>query len=107
MQAYEGKCAVTGCAIEPLLEAAHIHPYLGPHTNHVTNGLLLRADIHTLFDLGLLAVDAEHRVVGAEILLGSEYAAMIGQRLWLPSREADRPSSKALEWHRDHRYSVR
>jgi putative restriction endonuclease len=107
MRAYEGKCAVTGCAIEPLLEAAHIHPYLGPHTNHVTNGLLLRADIHTLFDLGLLAVDADHRVVGAEILLGSDYAALIDQPLELPSREADRPSGKALEWHRDHRYSVR
>lgn len=107
MRAYEGKCAVTGCAIEPLLEAAHIHPYLGPHTNHVTNGLLLRADIHTLFDLGLLAVDAEHRVIGAEILLGSDYAMLIGQPLGLPSKASDRPSGKALEWHREHRYAVR
>lgn len=107
MRAYEGKCAVTGCSIEPLLEAAHIHPYLGPQTNHVTNGLLLRADIHTLFDLGLLAVDFEHRVVGAEILLESDYAALIGKPLGLPASAADRPSDKALEWHREHRYAVR
>ncbi|WP_169719739.1 HNH endonuclease, partial [Novosphingobium acidiphilum] len=64
MKAYDGKCAVTSCAIEPLLEAAHIHPYLGPKTNHVTNGMLLRADIHTLFDLGLLAIAADHRLLG-------------------------------------------
>lgn len=107
MRAYEGKCAVTGCAIEPLLEAAHIHPYLGPHTNHVTNGLLLRADIHTLFDLGFLAVDAGHRLIGAEILSGTDYAALIGQELALPSNASDRPSGKALDWHREHRYAVR
>lgn len=107
MRAYEGKCAVTGCTIEPLLEAAHIHPYLGPHTNHVTNGMLLRADIHTLFDLGLLSVDADHRVLGSEILLNGDYAALIGQSLELPSNASDRPSSKALEWHREHRYAVR
>lgn len=73
----------------------------------MTNGVLLRADIHTLFDLGLIAVNIDHRVVGAEILLETEYAALIGQRLGLPVRLADRPSGKALEWHREHRYSVR
>lgn len=48
MEAYEGKCAVTACSVVDLLEAAHIRPYRGPHTNHIQNGLLLRADIHTL-----------------------------------------------------------
>lgn len=52
--AYEGRCAITGCDAIEALEAAHIVPYLGTETNHVQNGLLLRADIHTLFDLGCL-----------------------------------------------------
>ena len=52
--AYAGRCAITGCSVLDILEAAHITPYLGPDTNHVTNGLLLRADLHTLFDTCLL-----------------------------------------------------
>ena len=54
--AYGGKCAVTGCDVLQALEAAHISPYLGEQSNHVSNGLLLRADIHTLFDLNLFAI---------------------------------------------------
>jgi hypothetical protein len=53
---YDGKCAVTGCSIRDVLEAAHIHPYRGPDTNHPANGLLLRSDLHTLFDCGLVVV---------------------------------------------------
>jgi hypothetical protein len=48
LAAYQGTCAVTGCDVVEALEAAHIVPYLGPDTNHVRNGLLLRGDIHTL-----------------------------------------------------------
>jgi hypothetical protein len=54
--AYAGRCAMTGCAVPDILEAAHIKPYMGDHSNHVTNGLLLRADVHTLFDLGLVRI---------------------------------------------------
>ncbi len=63
IDAYEGRCAITGCQVLDVLEAAHITPYLGPETNHVTNGLLLRADLHTLFDTDLIAVDPETRKV--------------------------------------------
>jgi predicted restriction endonuclease len=52
--AYEGRCAVTGCDVEVALEAAPIEPYQGPHSNDIANGLLLRADVHPLFDLGYL-----------------------------------------------------
>ncbi|MEO2018753.1 MAG: HNH endonuclease signature motif containing protein [Fuerstiella sp.] len=40
-----------------VLEAAHIRPYRRPEDNDVQNGLLLRADIHTLFDLNLLGIE--------------------------------------------------
>lgn len=49
--------------VTALLEAAHITPYLGPDTNSITNGLLLRADLHTLWDLGLIAVNPSTRMV--------------------------------------------
>jgi putative restriction endonuclease len=50
-------CMVTGCGLLDIVEAAHIKPYRGPEDNDPANGLLLRADIHTLFDLLLLAVN--------------------------------------------------
>jgi len=100
MRAYGGICAVTGCAIEPLLEAAHVRPYLGPETNHVTNGILLRADIHTLFDLGLLTIDAAGRVEISRRLHNTEYASLAGRAI-RPTISADSgPSNKALAWHR-------
>jgi hypothetical protein len=56
LRAYGERCAVTGSRTADVLEAALISPYLGQHTNVVTNGLLLRSDIHTLFDLQRLTV---------------------------------------------------
>ena len=59
LKSYGGTCAVTGCQIEALLEAAHILPHRGTASNFIGNGLLLRADIHTLFDLGLLTIRSD------------------------------------------------
>jgi hypothetical protein len=50
---------VTGCPLLDIVEAAHIKPYRGPEDNDPSNGLLLRADIHTLFDLLLLSVNPD------------------------------------------------
>jgi hypothetical protein len=96
--AYDGHCAITGCSVSPLLEAAHITPYLGPETNAVTNGLLLRADIHTLWDLGLIAVDPKDRTVwvSAEIT-DATYQALTGASLRLPLDLTQWPSTAALE----------
>jgi hypothetical protein len=101
MRAHGGMCAVTGCAVEPLLEAAHIRPYLGPETNHVTNGLLLRADIHTLFDLGLLTIDGSGCVEVSPRLDGTEYAPLAGKALQATSSPNNQPSERALAWHRN------
>ncbi|MBX8827447.1 HNH endonuclease [Ochrobactrum sp. SFR4] len=72
LKAYEGKCAITGCGVVEILEAAHIHPYRGKHTHRTDNGLLLRADMHTLFDKGLVYIDAQGLIQIDERLLGSE-----------------------------------
>ena len=97
LRAYEGKCAITACAVPDVLEASHIYPYKGPETNHVSNGLLLRADIHTLFDCGLITIDPNSLVALInEQLRDSEYWAYDNQTLRLPQNPAQRPSATAL-----------
>lgn len=98
LRAYQGRCAVTSCSLQQILEAAHIHPYLGDETNVVSNGLLLRADVHTLFDLGLLWINpANLRIEISELLRESEYAWIEGKPLYLPENQEERPSRTALE----------
>lgn len=99
--AYGGRCAVTGCDAVEALEAAHIMPYLGPATNRPANGLLLRADIHTLFDLNLIAIDSTTMtVVIAPSLSDTTYADIAGTTLHLPKNQHMRPNPKALDTHR-------
>lgn len=98
---YDGKCAVTGCDFEDALEAAHISPYRGDHTNDITNGLLLRADIHTLFDLGHIAVDSgTMKVHVAARLKGTVYQELAGKVLAKRKAGTPRPSPEALDKHR-------
>jgi len=100
LAAYGRRCAITGCDAVEALEAAHIIPYLGPETNNIQNGLLLRADIHTLFDIGLIAVEVESMtVVIAESLRSTAYREIAGVRLREPLSKALRPSVDALRRH--------
>ena len=100
MQAYGCRCCINGYSEPEVPEAAHIMPYRGDHTNHVTNGLLLRADIHTLFDIGLIAIGEGFKVLIGPNLDRTEYYALRGQALSIPEDPAARPSVKALQWHR-------
>jgi putative restriction endonuclease len=107
--AYERACAVTGEHSLPALEAAHIRSYAhdGPHD--VRNGLLLRADLHRLFDLGYLTVTPERRLEVSRRLRedysnGRSYYPLHGQELRTPAREADRPAAECLRWHNQNVY---
>jgi hypothetical protein len=78
---YKVTCCITGCKIEAVLEAAHIIPH-GDETNYsVYNGLLLRADVHTLFDLGLLRISEAGIVMVDSSLKNSEYFQYDGDRI--------------------------
>lgn len=100
LEAYNGRCAITGCDAEQALEAAHIIPYLGPDTNHPSNGLLLRADIHTLFDLYLVTVDPETMKVRIDPSLAKTcYGELDGRHLQLPNYDPFQPNKQALEQH--------
>lgn len=99
--AYQGRCAISGSAVRDVLEAAHIYPYRGADTNKVDNGLLLRADLHTLFDCGLIAVDVSTMtVLVSPRLQESEYTAFHGSRLRPPQIPTQVPSEEALNLHR-------
>jgi putative restriction endonuclease len=108
--AYERRCAVTGEKTLPVLEAAHIKPYAlhGPH--RVSNGLLLRSDLHKLFDLGYVTVTPELRLevsprLKTEWQNGREYYAHHGQPLRTqPADLANRPGREFLTWHNENRF---
>ena len=96
--AYRRRCAVTGSFVDGILEAAHIVPHAEKTDYQTRNGLLLRADIHTLFDLNLLTVDTRYRVKVSKLLKNSEYKNYHGLRLnTVPELSADQPSVDALE----------
>jgi predicted restriction endonuclease len=101
LKAYQKKCAISSTSVEQTLEAAHILPYMGDHTNHITNGLLLRSDLHTLFDLGLIAInpDSMHVVISPD-LIDTVYGEFSGKHLRLPEDEKDRPDREGLSRHR-------
>lgn len=97
LKAYKGECAISGCSTRDLLDAAHIIPYLGEHTNAVRNGLLLRTDIHRLFDLGLVSINPSTLAIGiSDKLNGTIYEAYRGKRLKV------QPFKDSLEWHMEH-----
>lgn len=101
LAAYEYRCAVTNFNAVDALEAAYIVPYRGKFTHHPSNGLLLRADLHTLFDLGKIAIDTRSMtVVVADDLLESSYKILAGRPLRFPREEEHRPSTEALDLHR-------
>lgn len=105
-----GRCAITGERTRPVLDGAHIQPYLGPRSNHVQNGLLLTKEFHALFDEGYVTVTPDYEVRVSSALRdrwnnGVRYYSFDGQPLRrLPDNPVHRPSRAALDWHRQHRF---
>jgi hypothetical protein len=69
-------CVITGERTPDVLDAAHITPFSGPHSDGLENGLLLRTDLHRLFDRHLFSIDGD-RLVVAEPLLGTFYESLL------------------------------
>lgn len=89
------RCLVTGCTVLAVLEAAHVKPYQGSNDNHPQNGMLLRADIHTLFDLDLLGIEPDQLRVELHPSLAKTYGYLAGARL--TCSPDCRPSQEALK----------
>jgi putative restriction endonuclease len=106
LAAYHRRCAISGTHIPPVLQAAHIRPLTKGGEHRLDNGLLLRSDIHTLFDRGYLGVDARYRLrvsprLRADFSNGDQFYAKAGEVIELPERRVDRPSRDFLDWHLD------
>ena len=89
-----------------MLDAAHIRPYSLGGTHEPNNGILLRQDVHTLFDRGYLTVTPEYRVevsgrIREEFDNGKEYYAIHGQSIHIPEAMEFRPSRQSLIWHNE------
>lgn len=97
--AYGSRCAVTQCDAEDALEAAHITPHAEERNYDLCNGMLLRADVHTLFDLFLLAVDPASWTVHVSPKVMSSYGDLEGVQASIPSSESARPDVERLRQH--------
>lgn len=100
LAAYAGQRAVTRCIADAVLEAAHINPWCIQANNRLENGLLLRSDIHTLFDRRLISVDPTTMAICVSPQLsGTEYEGYAGNRLRVPRSQTERPSNRRLAEH--------
>lgn len=95
IEAY-GQCAVTGCEVEAVLQAAHIIPYVDARSNIVSNGLCLRADIHCLYDRNLIKILGDGMVVVSCEVECEQYRVLHGQRITWPKQERSRPDPRLM-----------
>jgi putative restriction endonuclease len=101
---YQRRCAITHEKTLPALDAAHIKPYGKGGLHEPSNGLLLRRDIHSLFDAGYVTVTPELRFevsprIREQYENGRHYYALHGQQIERPLDPRHLPDRHALEWH--------
>lgn len=97
LERFMGRCCVTQCSEVALLEAAHIIPYMGEHSNVAENGLCLRVDIHKLFDRFLISIDPEEYILNvSDKIKDSYYRSLHHKRLF---NNGERPQSILLKKH--------
>lgn len=109
LDSYGRRCAITSERTLPALEAAHIREYSATPEHVISNGILLRADIHKLFDSGYVTVTPEHRFlvsrrIKEEFENGRDYYALHGSVIRLPQNPLHRPDESALNWHNEQRF---
>jgi putative restriction endonuclease len=103
-EAYGHHCAVTGDKVRPVLQAAHILPVGRGGQHRVDNGVLLRSDMHKLFDDGYIGFDNKYRLrvspaIRARFGNGDWLYSHEGSRIEVPARSVERPNVEFLEWH--------
>ncbi|MBX9846843.1 MAG: HNH endonuclease [Xanthobacteraceae bacterium] len=106
---YRRRCAVSGERTLPALDAAHIRPFADEGSHEISNGILLRRDIHSLFDLGYVTITPEMKFevskkIREEYENGRHYYALQGTSIELPQDTHCHPDRSALNWHNIHRF---
>jgi putative restriction endonuclease len=102
--AYERRCAITNERTLPALDAAHIKPYSESGQHIVKNGILMRRDLHALFDKGYVTITPSMQVevsrrIKEEFENGRDYYRLQGSKIQLPANPANYPSREYLDWH--------
>jgi putative restriction endonuclease len=101
---YHRKCAISGEKTLPALDAAHIRPFSDGGTHEASNGVLMRRDIHSLFDAGYVTITPELRFevsprIREEFSNGRHYYDLHGQTIAVPENPRLQPDRSALRWH--------
>ncbi|MFY9779964.1 MAG: HNH endonuclease [Candidatus Baltobacteraceae bacterium] len=104
IDAYDRRCAVTGERTLPVLEAAHIQPFIEHGRHEVRNGILMRSDLHKLYDRGLVTVEPDltfrvSRTIDRDYSNGKVYYALEGKTIASPARAEARADKARLAWH--------
>jgi putative restriction endonuclease len=104
IDAYERRCAISGERTLPVLEAAHIRPFADHQQHEVQNGILMRSDIHRLYDRGLVTVEPDltfrvSRSIERDYSNGKIYYELDGKTIASPLSPAMKPDTAALSWH--------
>ncbi len=106
---YQMRCAVTGERTRPVLDAAHIKPFSLVKEHALSNGLLLRKDIHKLFDDGYVTVTPDRRFLVSKAIRdefenGRDYYALHGTTIRDTLSSEATPAHEYLEWHARERF---
>lgn len=108
--AYQRRCALTGEKVLPVLEAAHVRPYAQDGEHSINNGVLMKSDLHILFDRGYIAINPDDkRIVVSkniheEFDNGRDYYALHGREIRNPENSNQALSASNLGWHYEHIY---
>lgn len=113
LQLLYGECVISGCQVMPALDAAHIAPVAKKGEFHPTNGVLLRADLHRLFDANLIGIKPDDLTVHfaksvlpaksvpvGESVPAGEYGLWDRQSIKIPTylSENEKPLTENLVW---------
>lgn len=109
VDAYHRRCAISGEKTLPVLEAAHIKPVEEDGPYQINNGVLLRSDIHILFDHGYITIDDDYRIDVSDHLHedfgnGKDYYQYKGKQIILPDNMVNAPEKSFIEWHNNNIY---
>ena len=108
-EAYGRQCAITNGKVLPALDAAHIKPYADGGEHVRSNGILLRKDVHSVFDAGYVTVKDDYTFLVSKKVKevfnnGEEYLRLQGSSIRLPQRNTDWPDPDLLRWHNNNCY---
>jgi len=106
---YERRCALTNERTLPALDAAHIKPYSESGGHTINNGILMRRDLHALFDRGYITINPAleievSRKIKEEYENGRDYYRLHGGKIHVPAKAGYQPSKDCIDWHNTHVY---